>query len=183
MTLLNNFWRKNLPWIILLIFFYFVIVFLIFLPSITQTETNKQTIIAKQEELETLDYRLQILQKRTHNSDVFNEINSKINNLMPNNTDTSVFIIQLENLANLNGTIINNLSITEPKADSKQVKTKQTQSIAFSFDVNTSYATLLNIIKGLESFPRFNTTTSINLITHDDNNISAQIKGVIYYGK
>ena len=183
MTFLTPFWRKNILWIVLLIFSYLAIIFLVLLPSAKQIERDKQTISTRQNELETLNYKIQVLQKRSRGDDILSKIISDTNLLLPANTETSSFIVQLENLANLNNTIISNLAITEPKSTSKLSVTNKIQSIIFSFDLNGSYETVTNVIKGLETLGRFNTTTSINMISHDDGKISTQIKGNIYYGK
>lgn len=183
MNILNPFWRKNLLILALIIFGYSAIIFFVIIPSVNQTTESKKAITDKQQELDLLDFQLQTLQKRTHFSEAFDVIKSGTSSLLPNNTETSTFIVQLENLANENRAIISNLSITEPKLTTKGSDKTQVQAITFSFNVDSSYDTITSIMKGLETLPRFNSVSSINMIARDDGTISTLIKGTIYYGK
>lgn len=183
MNILNPFWRKNILVLALIIFGYLAIVFLVVIPLVDQTTDSKKAITDKQKELDLLDFQLSTLQKRTHFNDAFDVIKNGTLGLLPSNTETSTFIVQLENLANKNSAIISNLSITEPKLTAKESDKTKVQAITFSFNVDSSYDTITNVLKGLETLPRFNSVSSVNMIARDDGTISAQIKGTIYYGK
>ncbi len=183
MTGLNKFWQKNILWLIFFAVSFSVIICFVLLPTVNQLRENKALMVSKQNDLDQLDYRLNILQKRTKNIDPFNKILNGVNDLLPDAAQTSAFIIQLEQLANSNSAIISNLSITEPKATAKASGVTKTESIFFSFDLDANYQTIHTVVKSLENFDRFNSIDSINMLSHEDGTISTQIKGKIYYGK
>lgn len=180
-----------------LVIFIAVIVFALN-PSINSLKQNKQKISNNQNKLDETYNKLNTLQKIEKHPEEFKAATDMVNNSWPDNLDISHFIVQTENLAKNNSIILENLSVAEakkssaksaPKEDgdsekavSEKKKTADTGT-QFTFGLQAPYSSVLSFIKGMETLPRFNSISLINLSGNDTGDINLRMTGSIYYGK
>ncbi len=182
---------------IYLVIFIAVIVFALN-PSINSLKQNKQKVVSNQNKLDQTYLKLNTLQKIEKHPEEFKAARGMVNNSWPDNLDISHFIVQTENLAKNNSIILENLSVAEikkssvksaPKEDggSEKATTEKKKDAEtgtqFTFGLQAPYSSVLSFIKGMETLPRFNSISLINLSGDDTGIINLRMTGSIYYGK
>jgi Tfp pilus assembly protein PilO len=177
--------KLNLPWITLVIFIFAVSYFFVLRPLISEYRESQTVYADKSNEVATMDEKINLLQIKQKNRDEIDKMSREIDKLYPDSPETSDFIIQIEKLANEKGVIINNLSISESKgSDTKKTKdAKDSQGMTFSFDLSTSYNSLVDILRSLEHFERLTSLDNVNILSHNDDALNIKITGKIFYGK
>jgi hypothetical protein len=93
----------------------------------------------------------------------------------------------MEGLAKQLGITINNFSMSETSSvvgDSKDTPKKKsggTQQNKFTLSTNTNFSKIIELLKQMEKLSRFNSATSINIVSGDKGDVNATITGDIYY--
>jgi len=167
-----------------LIIFVAIIVFAL-KPSLDGLRQNRQKVSSKQTDLNQIYDKLDYLQKISKNPQDLESNEKIVNNYWPDSSDISQFIIQTENLANNNNLVLDNVSINEIKntKTSSNKKDNSSNGSQFSLSLKSSYPSILNFIKGMETLPRFNSISLINLSGTTEGSINVQLTGTVYYGK
>jgi len=178
---ISGFWRRQIVVIILLAAVLTSVALFVTRPLLANINETKKVLSIKNNELVDLQDKTIKLQKiaRTANPD---ETYNKISHLLPDNPEVSNFIIQLENFSSERQTLIKNLSIAETK-NLKKENGKSVSNTQFSFDLDASYPTMMQLISDLEGFERFNSIETINMLSRDDQTITIKVTGRIFYGK
>lgn len=195
---MSSTWKKTIIIVGTYLVIFIIVTIFALKPSIDGLKQNKQKVAAKQTELNQIYDKLDYLQKISKNSKDFESTEKIVNNYWPDNSDISQFIVQTEDLAKNNSLVLDNISINEVKKtktsttkgeadDSKQSsaakKSTAPNGLQFTFNLRTPYSSILSLIKGMETLPRFNSISSINLSGTEDGNINMKLTGMIYYGK
>jgi len=182
----------------LIIGFYVVIiaaiVFFGFLPAMRWLKTDRDKLTSKQNELNETYQKIDTLQKSSKNPEELLKISESVNNYWPDTLDVSHFIVQTENLAKANNLIIENFSVEQPKVakststdtstGAKKTAKKNTVSSAqFTFTTKSSYNSVLNLIKGMETLTRLNCISVLTFNGDEEGNVDLRLTGSIYYGK
>ena len=178
---MNSTMKKNLIYIFLLVILFAIIGFFITIPAIQNLSETKQTLNAKQAELDSLSEKVSILQKASIKKEENQEIIDKTNLLWPDSQDISKFMIQTENMAKKNNIVMENFTVSQSTDTVKKVKQAK-KSIGFSFSSQADYPTTFNIIKDMENLDRFNAIDTINMLLKDNGILTININGKIYYG-
>ena len=176
----SGFWRRQSIVIIFLIVTLALISIFVTRPLLSNINETKRVLVLKNDELSDLQDKTIKLQKIAKTTDP-DESYVKVSHLLPDNAEVGNFIIQLENLSTNRQVLIKDLSIAEIK-NIKEIG-KVTPSTQFFFDFDANYQTLLQLVRDLESFERFNSIETINLLSQDNQAIAVKISGRIFYGK
>lgn len=176
------------------------IIFFGFLPAMKNLKTNRDKMASKQSELNETYKRINVLQKSSKKPEEFAKISESVNNYWPDTLDVSHFIVQTESLAKANNLIIENFSVEQPKVakpapkpssstdsktapESKTVKKSTGSSSQFTFTTKSTYGSVLNLIKGMETLTRLNCVSVLNFSGNEEGSIDLRLTGSIYYGK
>jgi len=145
----------------------------------------KKTLVKKESELAGLKDKLAVLKETKANSAETDQIYRKAKDLWPDDKGVSNFIVNLEDLAKSEALTFDSIAIQEATAakSAKAAKGKSSQAVQFNFNSSGSYEKMMNIIRKLERFDRFNRLTSLNLTTKEADNVAVKIMGEIFYGK
>lgn len=182
------------------VIFLLAVAFFALSPSINSLKSNRSKLASKQTTLDQTYKKMESLQKASKDPETFKRMSDTVQNYWPDNLDVSYFIVQTENLAKTDNLIIENFSVAEPKTtksakadttsdDSSGNQTTKTEkkssvnSALFTFTSKAPYGSILNLIKGLEGLPRFNSVSMVSLSADEDNQINLRLTGNIYYGK
>jgi Tfp pilus assembly protein PilO len=152
-------------------------IFLI-IPASTSIKQNQKLLTEKIERYTSQEKKISTLQSIQGKSEEQTSQLEKINSLWPDEKQVSNFIVDLENMANIENITLRNITISE----SANSKNKKDSEIQFSFDTKTSFNQILNIIKNLEKFSRFNTIKQLGFANDSEGLISLKVTGSIYYG-
>lgn len=207
--MISPFYKKSIISISIYLLLFFALILLILLPTSKKLKQNKILIKEKNATLENNFSKISSLQKVEKNIDEFNKINETVVGYLPPLLQSSQFIVEVEGLTNSLGITIDNFSMnatssafdtgsktkTETKSsdsdlsssknNSNQKETKKknsgTQQNQFTLSVQTDYNKALEFIKQMEKLSRFNSVSSINISSKEDNLINLKIDGYIYY--
>jgi len=153
------------------------------LPLTQNIGQHKRTLDKKSLEYSSLQERYETL-KRTHENAAQTEaIYNKVTGLWPDGKEVSNFIVSLENLAISQSLTFDNVSIVESAKASPKTADSKVAGVQFSFNTSGSFSVMLETLRKLEKFERFNNVSSVDLATKSDGTISAKVNGEIYYGK
>ncbi|MCL5410683.1 MAG: hypothetical protein M1324_02375 [Patescibacteria group bacterium] len=190
---MSSIWRKTIIAAIAYLVVFIAIIIFALSPSIASLKQNKQKMAENQSKLNETYDKLNSLQKTNKHPEELKSAEDTVNKSWPDNSDISQFIVQTEGLAKSNSLILENLSIEESKKqkvasstddkDSAKKKNTAPTGTQFTFSLKAPYSSILNFLKGMETLPRFNSLSLINLSGNEDATISVRLTGNIYYGK
>ncbi|MFA4995947.1 MAG: type 4a pilus biogenesis protein PilO [Patescibacteria group bacterium] len=178
-------WKKTIITVSIYLAIFVAITIFALKPSIDGLKQNNKKITSSRTELNQIYDKLDYLQKISKNPDDLKSTEKIVNNYWPDNSDISQFIVQTEDLAKSNSLVLDNISINEIKnaQTSSTKKNSSPNGSQFTFNTRTSYSSLLNFIKGMETLARFNSISSIDLNGTEEGTINMRLTGKIYYGK
>lgn len=169
-----------------------------FMPTMSKLKQTKNGIASEQKKQNDNHNKISTLQKIDHNPGEFNKTSQIVDNFWPDDLNISQFIVQAEDLAKSNNVILENFSVSESKTKNakkpatedekdKTAKssknTKTNSEVSFNLTSLAGYSTILEFIKGMETLPRFNAITSLDLNGTEDGHVNLKLNGKIYYGK
>jgi Tfp pilus assembly protein PilO len=162
--------------------------FFFLVPSLSGILSNKKAIAEDEVKLKNLDTQLETLKKLSETSSEIDQKTAIISKYLPDNLDSSSFIVETEGLAKSLNIVIESFSISSTNKNSNAKKTtkenekpKQPQS-QFSITITNSFSQALAFVEQLENLSRFNTVSSISMSAVSGDQISLQLTGQIYYG-
>lgn len=154
------------------------------LPMAKNISQNEKTLAKKSQEYSNLQERYEALKKTHENADQTQAIYDKVAGLWPDDKSVSNFIVSLDDLALNKSLTFDNVTIVEnTQTVKKTADSSKNTSVQFSFTTSGSYSQILETLKSLEKFERFNKISSVDLTAKDDGVISAKVSGEVYYGK
>jgi len=198
---MNSYWKKILIMASILVVFIFACLLFETKPIIESYNTHKKQYSDKQNDLLSLFDKLDALQKIEKNSDLFEAKSDEVKTLWPETAEVSKFMIQTEDLAKQKNIVLQNFSIQEKKlakkvsssqteeqssdssSDSTAKKEKSTTITQFSFNTTAPFPVALDLIRSMETFPRFNSISLISISADDDSSVDLNLTGRLYYGK
>lgn len=174
-------------------------------PTLSSLAVNKKAFYDKQAELNLIYQKTDALRSAQKKQDQYKEAVDRVATWWPDNQDISKFIIQTEEMAKKNNTVISNFSISQPVAVKKPIEeekeTKDAKSDAasqatnkktpakpvkkssqFNFSYQSTYPVAHSILEAMEGFDRYNTVDSVNMIVNEKQEVSTSLVGRIYYG-
>lgn len=177
---MNNNWKKIGIYSTVFVFLFAITIFAFLIPSINNLKKAKAEISEKQLKVTKNQSDIDYLNKLKNDPANFTQLYNNATNYWPDDPDISKFLIQTEALAKDIGIVIETVSIND-KINDKSGKPLPQNSFTLSF--KSDYPGALQFIKKLENMARFNSENSIQLTQGDQDNLSTQITGYIYYGK
>ena len=153
------------------------------LPLTQNISQNKKNLAKKSQEYSNLQESYETLKKTHENAAETENIYKKVIGLWPDDKDVSNFIVSLEDLAIGGSLTFDNVSIVESQKVSKKADSSKATGIQFSFNTSGSFGAILETLRKLEKFERFNNISLVDLSTKSDGAISAKVSGEVYYGK
>lgn len=153
------------------------------LPLAKNIGQNKRALDKKGQEYNNLQERFEVLRKTHQDAEQTQAIYNKVTGLWPDDKDVSNFIVSLEDLAISQSLTFDSVSIVENVKASKKTADSKTVGVQFSFNTSGSFGQILETLRRLEKFERFNEISSVELTTKSDGAISAKVNGEVYYGK
>lgn len=182
--------------VIVSIIFVLIIGALIFFgvyPEMSKYSTNKSELSETRARIEEAEFKLSELNKLKNNSAEIKEVNDFVVGLLPENKSTSDFVVKSEAMTDGISVIIDSLTTgsgtsfkKSATAASNTTEEKSVEnSIEFTITSTNGYNTILDIIKRLESFPRFNIIDTIYISgrSRDTGYLNLRLIGRIFYGK
>ena len=157
-----------------------ILIFLFLIPFYKNLSKTKSDIAEKQNQFSQNQSNIAYLTKLSSDQASFDKLYNSANGYWPDDAEVSKFLIQTDGLATDLGLVIQTVSIND-KVNGKDGKPLPEKGFTLSFSAD--YPTTLQFLKKLENMARFNSENSIGLTLGDQNNLSAQITGFIYYGK
>ena len=188
---MTNLFKKIIIFFIIYLLILASVIFLFFMPQISNLKKDRQAFLDKQQELDQGKARLTSLQKINSKKDEFKTTSDTINTYLPDNLEISRFVVQIEGLAKDLGITVDNFSIEEKAAtntkndsskDSKDSKNKETGT-KFSLSAKAPYPSIISFIKKMEGLARFHSISSINLSVSENGAVDFNTTGYLYYGK
>lgn len=162
----------------------FALLFAFVALPLTQTiSQNKRTLDKKSQEYNALSEKYDTLKRTQENAAQTEAISNKVAGLWPDDKAVSNFIVSLDDLAILENLTFDNVSVVESAKANTKDKGPKVSSVQFSLNTSGSFGIILDTLKKLEKFDRFNKITSVDLATKNDGMVSAKVNGEIYYGK
>lgn len=176
--------------------FYFIVS-----PKLAQLAENQIEIERLGSEMKQADTKLAALKAQDKNRAQLDSYKKEVTDLLPDDPSASSFILNMESTSSTEGIIINSLSITEVKAVKKTAdatdktttptasagtkKTATEKALNFSTSFTSDYSKSQAFLKSLELLPRFNSIENISISNYQpqENTMSIQASGKIYYGK
>lgn len=184
---MNNLFQKTIVQVAIYLMLILGVIIFLLIPSTTGIVTNKKAIADDQAKLSSLDAQLATLQKLSETSTEIDQKTAMIIKYLPDNLDSSSFIVETEGLAKSLNLVIESFSISaeskgdEAKKTAEEGEPTQPQS-QFTISVKSSFSQALAFIEQLENLSRFNTVSSISMSAGEADQISIQLTGQIYYG-
>lgn len=152
-------------------------------PSIKGISSNRKAIAENKIKIENLDAQISTLQKLSETSSEIDQKASIISKYLPDNLDSSSFIVETEGLARSLNLVIESFSISSDSKDPKANKDASSQPQSqFTITLKSSFSQALSFIEQLENLSRFNTISAISMSAVTGDQISLQLTGQIYYG-
>ncbi len=169
-------------------------------PSVDNTKKNKKLIAQNQKQIEANFDEIAAMQKIEKNKAEFDQIKSTVLNYLPTTLDSSQFIVEVEGLTKSLDITMDNFSMSETASvlggnkdntksgddsnssakNSKKSKSGTMQN-QFTMTGKTNFAKTLQLLQQMEKLSRFNSISSLDIISQDDNGVNIKVTGNIYY--
>ena len=152
-------------------------------PTVETITVLQKKIADSQTTLEAINKKGENLVKAKTNLDNMGRTTrSKLNTAVPLSTELKSLIRSLEQSANTNQATISALQFEPMVIEKNLSEKKQTLEILFTFNVEGEYATLLDILRNINSSPRLISIESIILNKlPESSSILMSVKGRAYY--
>jgi Tfp pilus assembly protein PilO len=177
---MSNNWKKIGIYSAIYLIIFVITIFVFLVPATNNLKKTKTEFSEKQSKLLENQNNITYLNKLKDDPANFDQLYNNTVNYWPDNSDVSKFLIQTEGLAKDLGIVIQTVSINDKIMDKNNKPLPQN---SFTLSFNASYPTTLQFIKKLENLARFNSENSIQLTLGDQDTLSTQLTGYIYYGK
>lgn len=160
------------------------LVFFVLMPSLQNLRQNQTSLAEKQAVLTEKQTTLASLEKLNKNIGEFNMVYDNINNLWPDTTNVSGFIVQVEGLAKEQNIVIDNFSVDEANSSKKEGSDDISKGgTGFTLTAKSTYPVFFDFLTKLQSMARLNSITKISLGQETGDSLSINITGKIYYGE
>jgi Tfp pilus assembly protein PilO len=176
-----------------------VVIFFGVYPEMSTFSDNQASLSETRAKLIEADFRLNELNVLSKDQNSIDETKRFVNDLLPDDKNTSDFVVKSEALTDNLSVIIETFTTTASVPTTKKVNpdsevattTKETPkkeggaSVDFSITMNESYSTISDVIKKLESFPRMNVLDALYFSNYstESNTIDFKAQGRVFYGK
>lgn len=161
------------------------IIFFLLNPALDEIEKSKKTITDERKALSANYDEIASLQKIAKEQISFNAIKNTVLGYLPGSLNSSQFIVELEGLAKNTDITINNFSMNatsiNTEKDPKKKKKSTTQQNDFSLNIKADFAKTMSFVAQMEKLSRFNSISTINITSTENNGADVTIKGSIYY--
>lgn len=176
-----------------------IVVFLLN-PKLTQIEKNKKIISEKQKQLAENYDELASLQKIERDKEGFESIKNTVLGYLPSTLSSSQFIVEVEGLAKKTDITIDSVSMNavstsvsatkeankksddaEKTESTKKKASGGTQQNQFTLVTKAEFSKAMSFIQQMEKLSRFNSISSISIVSTGANDTSIAITGNIYY--
>jgi Tfp pilus assembly protein PilO len=179
-----------------------VMIYFIILPSFLSLSNSKE--ILQEQENEYTQTKNQ-LNEIKGNENYYQELAKKLNKtyeLLPIQKDIDNFVIQLDEIAKRNGSVLEIIKITTPKetktlkqngnktnsstveptkpAISQTIKQGNFYVIPFEITMKNNFYSLFNYLSSMEIMNRFVNLNELDAKVNQDNNLDVKLGGVIY---
>lgn len=163
-------------------------------PAISKSQTIKEKIVSNNTKIEANTSKIAAINNITKKQKDFDKMEETINNYLPDNLNSSQFIVEIEGLAKELNFNVDSLSMSEPttaekaaaaktvKTTDKNASSSKSQKNSFTLSGKTEYSSMVEFLSRMEKLSRLNTIDAID-ITPEENTLNFKINGYIYYVK
>lgn len=162
-------------------------------PAISESKTIKDKITSNNTKISANSSKIEAINNITKKQKDFDKMEETVNNYLPDNLNSSQFIVEIEGLAKDLNFNVDSLSMSEPTTAEKAAAAKTTkntdktaigksQKNGFTLSGKTEYASMVDFLSRMEKLSRLNTIDALD-VTPDENSLNFKITGNIYYVK